>query len=210
MQPVSRLPDAAIHPGTPFADAFLAHGAATFRQACEWVKALPYGASSRLDDPMVLFADRSGTCAAKHDAIVGLAAELGLDVHKNLGFYRLTDEIITGVAGLLRPHGLDFVPSAHCFLEHGAVWIDLTAGNCTGKNNDLDQFDLVIPVPPGASRAELAVHYDRCFAAYAEIEPRLAALGQEAVRTLVQQCHQLAACRRLELPQHAAAAASGT
>jgi hypothetical protein len=208
MHPVSRLPDAAIHPGTPFADAFLAHGAATFRLACEWVKALPYDSSSRLDDPMVLFADQGGTCVAKHDAIVGLAAELGLDVHKNLGFYRLTEEIITGVGGLLRPHGLDFVPSAHCFIGYGAVWVDLTEGNCTGKNKDLDQFDLVIAVAPGASRAEIAAHYDRCFTAYAEIEPRLAALGQEAVRTLVQQCHQLASCRRPEMPQQAAVAAA--
>ncbi|MBD2066073.1 hypothetical protein H6F93_00735 [Leptolyngbya sp. FACHB-671] len=40
---------------------------------------------------------------------------------KNLGFYRLNDEIVTGASSLLEPHGLNFIPQIHCFLEYGEL-----------------------------------------------------------------------------------------
>src|SRR5262245_22366425 len=119
MDSIDKLPNIAIRPGYRFSDAFLARGLTTFHAACHWVKDLPYGSNSRLDDGMALFEEGYGTCFTKHGAIVHLAHEHGLDVHKNIGFYRLTEEIITGVEEVLRPHGLAFVPTLHCFLESG-------------------------------------------------------------------------------------------
>jgi hypothetical protein len=122
---IARLPDGAIHPGGVVGDAFLRRGIATFRQACQWVKDLPYGHNSRTQEPadgssstanaMVLFDDNRGTCFTKHGVIARLASELGLPVYKNLGFYRLNDEIVTGVDEVLAPYGLTFVPQIHCF-----------------------------------------------------------------------------------------------
>ena len=89
------------------------------RLACQWVKDLPYGSNSSLDTALILFEEGRGTCFTKHGVIARLADELGLEVHKNLGFYRLTEDIITGASAILQPSGLEFVPSIHCFLEHG-------------------------------------------------------------------------------------------
>ena len=195
MDPIATLPNAHIRPGQPVSDAFLAREVTTYRHACQWVKDLPYGSNSRIDAPLIVFVEGRGTCFTKHGTIARLAGELALDVHKNLGFYRLTEDIVTGVGAILQPYGLDFVPTIHCFLEHGPFRVDLTEGNHTGKNKDITDFDFVVRVEPDFSREELQRHYTDHFNKYTSIEPRLAALGQSAIRDLVQKCHQQAACR---------------
>jgi hypothetical protein len=195
MDPIEHLPNVDIRPGTPVADRFLRRGIGTFREACAWMRAVPYGANSRADDPMIVFEDGRGTCATKHGPIVSLGRELGLDIHECQGFYRLTDNIITGAAAVLRPHDLGFVPSIHCFIEYRTRYFDLTQGNRTGKNRDLDTFDLVVRVDREASRADQQHHYAQAFAYYASSEPRLAALGMTGVRELLIQCHALASCQ---------------
>src|SRR5262245_42879460 len=196
MDSIDTLPDAILRAGSPVAEAFLARGLRTFRHACEWVRALPYGSNSRTGNAMVLFEECRGTCFTKHGAIARLAAELDLDVHKTLGFYRLNEDIVTGVADLLRPHGLDFVPATHCFLEHRTFRVDLTAGNRTGKNKDLEEFDFMVRVGPESSRDEIQRYYATYFAKYSSIDPRLGVLGLAAVRELVEKCHRLAAACR--------------
>lgn len=176
------------------ADVFLARGLPTFGAVCAWVRELPYGSNSRLDDPLVLFEDGRGTCMTKHGVTAMLAEELGLPIRKQLGFYRLTDDIITGAGALLRPYGLSFVPTLHCFLEAGSQRIDLTRGNRTGKNRDLDEFDLVVPVAAWPSREELQQHYEAAFTRYCAIDPTLAAVGLTTVRELARACHALTAC----------------
>lgn len=195
MDPIATLPNAVLRSGSPVADALLARGVTMFRDACQWVKDLPYGRNSRIDDVMVLFDEGHGTCVTKHGVIARLAGELQLDVHKSLGFYRLTDQIVTGVSDILRPYSLDFVPASHCFLEHGPFRVDLTQGNRTGKNRDVDDFDFVVRVGPESSRDELQQYYSRHFLRYAAMEPRLARLGETVVRELLQKCHRHAACR---------------
>jgi len=195
MDSIERLPNVDIRPGTPVADVFLGKGIRTFRDACAWMRAVPYGSNSRSDDPMVLFEDGRGTCATKHGPIVLLGRELGLNIHKCHGYYRLTSDIITGVADVLRPHGLTFVPSMHCFIEYDSRYFDLTQGNQTGKNQDLETFDVVVRVDPAASRTHLQQQYSEAFAYYSSREPRLTELGMAAVRELVVQCHSLASCR---------------
>jgi hypothetical protein len=192
----SELPAVVLTGGTAMADAFLARGVGTFAAACAWVQALPYGGNSRLDSPHVLFDEGRGTCMTKHGAIATLAHELRLDIHKHVGFYRLTDDVITGTGELLRPHGLSFVPSMHCFLMAGARRIDLTHGNRTGKNGDLHHFDAVVPVGAWVSRENLQHLYAQQFPYYCAVDPMLAAVGLGKVRELLQACHALAGtCR---------------
>jgi hypothetical protein len=195
MDPISCLPEATLRSGQPVSDEFLRRGVISFREACQWVKDLSYGSNTPTGGAFVLFADGQGTCFTKHGTIARLARELELEVHKNLGFYRLTDDIVTGAGTILRRHGLGFVPTMHCFLESGTFRVDLTEGNRTGKNRDIDEFDFVVRVAPDSSREALQRYYADHFDKYCALEPRLAALGREAVRDLVTQCHQQASCR---------------
>ena len=82
MENHNALPDRAISGGELLSRAFADLGLSSFQQACRWVHELPYGYNSDRDDPIILFAERKGTCTTKHAAIVTLAQELGLPVDK--------------------------------------------------------------------------------------------------------------------------------
>jgi hypothetical protein len=190
MDPIERLPDAGITAGSPVCDAFLAQGISRFRDACRWVKERPYGPNAHLG-AMSLFSDGQGTCFSKHGVIAHLARETGLDVHKNIGFYRLNDEIVTGVHAILEPYGLTFVPQMHCFLEYDGAHVDLTEGNAHGKNKTIDTFDFVVRVTPDqpldALRRLFAEYQDR----YRALEPRLAAVPPATIAALLTECGRL-------------------
>lgn len=190
MNPVAVLPDDVIEPSGMVAQAFLSRNLKTFRQACQWIKDLPYGSNSSIEDSLILFEENRGTCTTKHGIIARLAQELGLAVYKNLGFYRLSDEIVTGVNRLLQPHDLTFIPQIHCFLEYGEFRIDLTEGNCNGKNKTIDTYDFVVRVNPDLTRAEEEQYYLTYLTQYLAIEPQLKAVGISTVFNLLEACNQ--------------------
>jgi hypothetical protein len=187
---IALLPDAAIAPDGPVAAAFRGHGITSFQEACRWVKELPYGSGSDGLNALALFDDHRGTCMTKHAAIARLAAEMRLPVFKQLAFYRLTEEIVTGIGELLRPYGLDFVPQMHCFLEYHGHRIDLTADDCNGKNKPLEEFDFVVPVAPESTRGELEHYYQTYLQRYAAIEPKFAAISRSDFTSLLTACHR--------------------
>ena len=195
MDSIDRLPDGVIGAGGIVGDAFLRRDITTFRQACQWVKDLPYGHNSRSDDVLVLFEDQRGTCFTKHGVIARLAEELGLSVFKNLGVYRLTDEIVTGVGPLLASSGLTFVPQIHCFLEYGDARVDLTEGNCNGKNQTIDVYDFVVRVAPESTRAELQQLYAAHLTRYMSLDPGLAATPISTITELLMACNQVLVAR---------------
>jgi hypothetical protein len=195
MDPITVLPDFALPSATPLADAFRARGRHSCHAACDWVKRLPYGPNTRIDDPMVLFTEGRGNCFTKHGAIARLAADCGVPVHKNLGFYRLDNSVITGASDVLQPFGLTFVPSVYCFLEYESFRVDLTAGNATGKNKDIEEFDFVARVGPESTREELQQRFSGVLAGYGAIEPRLASYDMATLGELVRRCYALAAKR---------------
>lgn len=186
--PIDALPDALISPGGVVSQAFLTRGLATFQAACRWVRAVPYGCHGAPSSSLVLFEEGRGNCMSKHGVVARLAGELGLDVQKRLGFYRLTEDIVTGIGALLAPHGLPFVPQIHCFLQSGSVFVDLTAGNETGKKQALDRFDFIVPVGPEPQREELSRLYFEQVARYHAIEPRFAAVDGAVFVEIISSC----------------------
>lgn len=154
MENHSALPDGAITGGGLLSRAFTDRGLSSFQQACRWVLELPYGYNSDRDDPMILFAERKGTCTTKHAAIATLAQELGLPVEKHLGVYAMTEEIVAGTAAILGRFGLPYVPMLHCFLVSGALRVDLTEGNRNGKRAVIEEFLHSERVRPAISARE--------------------------------------------------------
>ena len=134
------LPDKAIAGAGPVSMRFLRLGIKSFQEACRWVHALPYGYNSDRDDLMILFKEKMGTCTTKHAVIATLAAELGLPVTRGVGIYAMTEAIVTGTDKILAECSLPYVPMIHCFLEFGNCRVDLTEGNCNGKNRPIDNF----------------------------------------------------------------------
>ena len=162
----------------------------TFHQACYWVKNLPYGSNSSNDDYLIIFAENKATCTNKHGIISRLAEELDLEIYKNLGFYRLNNAIITGVNAIVEPYGLNFIPQIHCFLEYQNYRVDLTKGNCNGKNKTIEDYDFIVQVKPDLTHQEHEAYYLEHLDKYCLIEPKLKELGTTKILELLAECEQ--------------------
>lgn len=188
MNSIEALPNITLEANGIVAEAFLKKGLTTFHDACRWTKALPYGANANTEDSLVLFADGYGNCTTKHGAIARLAQEHNLPIHKYLGFYRLNDEIVTGVNTLLKPYGLDFIPQIHCFLVYETCRVDLTEGNCNGKNKTIDDYDFVVQVEPDLTRQQHQAYYLDYLKRYKACTPQLAALSEATLLDVLAAC----------------------
>ncbi len=188
MHPIEILPNVLLQPRGLISQQYRQHGLKTFHEACQWTQALPYGPNSNNEDSLILFEEGHGTCTTKHGAIARLAQEHNLPIHKHLGFYRLNDEIVTGVNALLAPYGLDFIPQIHCFLVYENCRVDLTAGNCNGKNKTIEDYDFVVQVEPDLTHEQHHAYYRAYLQRYAAISPALATLSEATVMALLAAC----------------------
>lgn len=189
MQPIDVLPSVDIQPNGIVSQAFLTRQITSFTEACRWVKALPYGSNSSTEDSLILFSEGRGTCTTKHGVIARLAQEQNLPVCKNLGFYRLNDEIVTGVNALLNVYGLSFIPQIHCFLVYETNRVDLTEGNCNGKNKTIEDYDFVVPVQPDLTYAQEKSLYLEYLQRYFLIAPKLKTIDQATILELLNACN---------------------
>ncbi len=188
MHSINVLPNVQIQNHGKFSSLFLELGLTTFQDACRSVKAMPYGANATSEDSLSLFEEGHGTCTTKHGAIAHLAQEQTLSIYKNLGFYRLSDSIVTGVDSILNGYGLSYIPQVHCFLSYQSYRVDLTEGNCNGKNQTIDDYDFVVRVQPDPSAAEKRDCYLTHLRRYFEFSPELAAVGEEQVLEILEAC----------------------
>jgi hypothetical protein len=138
----------------PIAGTFVRLGITSFLEACRYVHELPYGYNSCRDDVMVLFRENAGTCTTKHAVIAALAQEIELAVHKQVGIYAMTEELVSGAGLLLSHFSLPFIPMAHCFLSYEGYRVDLTEGNANGKNRAIEDFLYVRQVEPNISERD--------------------------------------------------------
>lgn len=196
--PLDVLPDAPIVALGPISAAFLERGTPSVHSAAAFVQRLPYGGNSRAGDSLALFDDSQGTCTTKHGVIARLAEELGLPITRCEGFYPLTDKIVTGVEEILGEYGLTYLPRAHCFLVYRDHYIDLTEGNCTGKNGLIESYFRIYDVVAEQTPEEYDALYRQFYAEACETEPAFARLGVDGMLEVRKRCGAVnaAACQR--------------
>ncbi|MGK7910133.1 MAG: hypothetical protein AB4050_01420 [Synechococcus sp.] len=188
MKPFTVFPNATIEPVGTISNRFLQLNLRTVHDACAWVQQLTYGSNSSNDDSELLFDELRGTCTSKHGAIARLAQELQLPIQKHLGFYRLTDRIVTGVSEILQRYDLEFLPQIHCFLIYNNRRVDLTEGNCNGKNLTIEDYDFVVPVQPDIDEETETCYYFTYLERYRDIHPRFQQLDPQAVLQIREEC----------------------
>jgi hypothetical protein len=176
------LPEAPINASGPICRQFLNLRISTFIEACRFVHELPYGYNSNRDDLMILFKEKFGSCTTKHAVIATLAAELELPIHKEIGIYAMSEEIVTGTSSILYTYGLPYVPMLHCFLVHKDNRIDLTEGNRNGKNRPIEAFLHTERVIPNISAKDEYLLYRKALKDY--ILPREELKGIDLKRIL--------------------------
>jgi hypothetical protein len=148
------FPDVHFREKGPISATFLRLGITGFHGACRYVHELPYGYNSSRDDVTVLFRENGGTCTTKHAVIATLAYEIELAVHKQVGIYAMTEDLVSGTDRLLAEFSIPFVPMAHCFLSYEDCRVDLTEGNVNGKNRAIEEFLYVQQVEPNISERD--------------------------------------------------------
>lgn len=159
MDTVKVLPNPPIDNKGTISARFIELGIKTFREACEYVHALPYGYNSSPDDIQILFKEGFGSCTTKHAVIATLAEELGIPVYKIVGIYAMTEDIVTGTKAILEKYHLPYLPMTHCFLKYGPYRVDLTAGNNNGKNRPIEEFLFTEKVIPNISEKDEYLSY---------------------------------------------------
>jgi hypothetical protein len=196
--PFDVLPNADIHPQGIVSRAFLELKIATFRHAAEYVHQLPYGENSHSEDSMILLNEGLGTCVTKHGLIARLAEELGLLVFRCEGFYELNDEIVTGVNAILKEYGLPYIPRTHCFLSCDRGYVDLTEGNCTGKNQLIEKYLDIYRVNPEQTQSERDEMYRQYYTKVCEADAKFAKIGVGGMLEILKRCQVLSAgvCQR--------------
>ena len=170
------FPDRPMTEADPLSKEFLGLDIRSFHEACRYVYELPYGYNSDRDDLMILFKEKMGTCTTKHAVIGTLAQVLGLPVHKHVGIYAMTEELVTGTRRLLDEFGLPYIPMLHCFLVYGDFRVDLTEGNRNGKNRSIDDFLYVQKVEPNISAKDEYLIYRKALSEVILKRPELEGL----------------------------------
>jgi hypothetical protein len=155
------FPDKPISNVGPISAKFLSLGIHSFSDACRYVHVLPYGYNTDRDDLMILFKENKGTCTTKHAVIATLAEEQSLPIVKNIGIYRMSEEIVTGTNEILAKFHLPYVPMIHCFLVYGEFRVDLSEGNNNGKNRPIEDFLYTQQVDPNISAKDEYFLYRR-------------------------------------------------
>lgn len=142
-------PDFIIQASGSVSESFRMAGAGSFLDACNFVRRMPYRRNREKGNLLAIFADQCGTCSSKHAALKQLAIENSFEkIELMIGIYRMNG-INTPKAGpVLKKHGLDYIPEAHCYLKYGGEIID-----CTSLRSKGDDFkkDLLqeIRIEPG-------------------------------------------------------------
>lgn len=196
--PASVLPDTPLPTSGPLSDILRDQGVHNFRQAALFVQAMPYGYNHSSTDSRILFSDGFGTCLTKHGFMARLAQEVGLAAYRFEGFYALDETVVHGVDDILREYGLPYIPRTHCFLGYEKLFVDLTAGNCTGKNGLITRYLEIFRVPPEQSPAEAEAAYRGFYSSLCEQEPVFARMGVIGMLEVLRLCQEQnkALCRR--------------
>jgi hypothetical protein len=171
------LPQLDITPSGEISNKFLSMDIKTFQEACNYVHNLEYGYNSDADDRWILFKELKGSCTPKHGVIAGLAKELKIPLHKHVGIYKFTEEIVKGAQKIIDKYQIPYIPIVHCFLVYNNFRFDLTEGNLNGKETSIEEFLHEEQVEPFISRKNEYLLYRRALEEKILISPELAGIS---------------------------------
>jgi hypothetical protein len=120
------MPSFAIKPQGEASLTFIEHNLTDFKLAAFYVRSVPYGRITKLDNLGLVLKENRGTCSTKHGLLAQVAKEQGQPFKLMLGIYEMNEANTTGVGSVLNPNGLDTIPEAHCYLSYNNNYYDFT------------------------------------------------------------------------------------
>lgn len=148
------LPNFDLEHGARLSTQFIFHGKRDYHAAARYVRRLPYGRNADRSDYGLVLLESRGTCSTKHALLAALAREHDRPVELRLGIYEMDGDNTPGVGQVLRRHGLDGVPEAHCYLAYRGLRIDLTHAESTEPVEDFLHEETIEPEGIGAYKVD--------------------------------------------------------
>jgi hypothetical protein len=187
MDSITCIPAVSLVPQGPVTQRFIDLGLANLRDVASYIKDMPYGYNEDQDNPIVLLDEGRGTCTTKHGLFALCAAEMNIPIFKALGIYLMTEQTVSGIKKILGE--LDAIPALHCFLVYGPYRIDLTEGNCNGKNGHLNCYEHIwVPEAP-PTKAECDIFFNAYLENY--VKTCKSDLRPELFRERLDQCVEI-------------------
>lgn len=124
--PLTQVPEKELLPQGPLSKKCKAAGLASFKEACRFVRDLPYGELTAKENWANTLEEKMGTSSTKHAFLKALADELQVDMELILGIYSMTEQNTPGVGAILSKHRMQSIPEAHCYLRYKNQRLDFT------------------------------------------------------------------------------------
>lgn len=124
--PLTQVPEAHLILNGPISGKCIAAGLSSFREACQFVRDLPYGELAAKEHWANTLEENMGTSSTKHAFLKALADEIGLEIELILGIYCMTEQNTPGVGAVLSKYRMQSIPEAHCYLRYKGIRLDFT------------------------------------------------------------------------------------
>lgn len=140
-------------------EAFKAKGISSFKEACAYIKSLPYKRNANKTDVLCSIKDGWGTCGSKHAILKQLAIENGVDKIKLvICMLRMNKNNTPNVAGILNKYELSYIPEAHNYLLFNGKILDYTKPDFGPDNFILDIISETEILPAQIADFKVAFH----------------------------------------------------
>ena len=126
LEPFSKI--RLTHQG-PYTQHCIQKGLKTFKDVCQFIKALPYGRIDAAAPYLDVLAFGKGTCSSKHACLTEIGKELGLEIELLVIIFWMTEQTMPQLAKLLDKSPFDAIPEAHCLCRLNRLHIDVTFDN---------------------------------------------------------------------------------
>lgn len=121
------LPDFPLNGRLPYGKMFREKGVATFSQACDFIKKLPYGRTSDRGNFSLVLQEEKGACSGKHALLAALAEEQGrTDIELIAGIFLMSPETHGVLADFFKDKPYDAIPECHTYLRFQGERYDFT------------------------------------------------------------------------------------
>ena len=111
-----------------FSVLFRAYGITTFEKACQFVKNIPFGRISEINDFKLVLTENRGTCSSKHALLAILAEENGQTEIELIAGIFLMNEITHPVLNdFFKDKSYKSIPEMHCYLRYANNRFDFTS-----------------------------------------------------------------------------------
>lgn len=124
-----------IESRAPISEAFRERGITDFKQACEYIRQLPYKRNKDRDHLLNVLEEQKGVCSTKHAVLRKLALENNHpEVELVLGIFKMDAEYAPAIKSTLVQAGLDYIIEGHTYLKYNGDFYDYTTST---SNYDL-------------------------------------------------------------------------